>query len=142
MSESSTTLRSHLETVERYYALVSAFETDPAAFADLLHPEIEQIEYPNAVTPRLKTHGLAEMLQGAAAGKALLARQHFGITRSHACGQTLIVEGSWEAEIGTARGPFQPGQHLRAWLCVVFEFEDGLIRRQRNYDCYEPWGMG
>jgi hypothetical protein len=29
------------------------------------------------------------------------------------------------------------GQRLIAHLCLIFEFKDGLIFRQRRYPCYE-----
>ena len=54
-------------------------------------------------------------------------------------GETLIVEARWAGRIGTAQSGFQPGQSLEAYLCMVFEFSDGRIRRQSNYDCYVPF---
>jgi phosphatidylserine synthase len=34
----------------------------------------------------------------------------------------------------------QPGAVLRGHCAMVFDFVDGKIARQRNYDCYEPFG--
>jgi len=28
---------------------------------------------------------------------------------------------------------------MTAHFCMVLELEDGRIRRQRNYDCFEPF---
>jgi len=33
----------------------------------------------------------------------------------------------------------RPGEAMRARICQVIEYEDGLIIRQRNYDCFEPF---
>ena len=33
----------------------------------------------------------------------------------------------------------ESGSSLRAHFAMFFEFKDGLISSQRNYDCFEPW---
>ena len=33
----------------------------------------------------------------------------------------------------------EAGEAMRARICQVIEYEDGLIIRQRNYDCFEPF---
>ena len=30
-------------------------------------------------------------------------------------------------------------ESMRARICQIIEYEDGLIIRQRNYDCFEPF---
>lgn len=125
--------------IERYFELIADFETRAEAYADVLHPEMQYVEYPNAVNPGVRQANLEQMMQAAAAGKALLAQQQFSIVRCHDAGETLIVEARWAGRIGTARSGFQPGQSLEAYLCMVFEFSDGRIRRQSNYDCYVPF---
>jgi ketosteroid isomerase-like protein len=36
-------------------------------------------------------------------------------------------------------GSIRPGEPMRARFAQVIEFEDGLIIRQRNYDCFDPF---
>jgi hypothetical protein len=36
-------------------------------------------------------------------------------------------------------GTLKLGDQLRARFAQVFEFKDGLIWRQRNYNCFDPW---
>jgi hypothetical protein len=36
-------------------------------------------------------------------------------------------------------GELAAGASMRAHFAMFFELEDGRIRRQRNYDCFEPW---
>jgi ketosteroid isomerase-like protein len=31
------------------------------------------------------------------------------------------------------------GGEMRAYFAVFFEFRDGKIVAQRNYDCFDPW---
>jgi hypothetical protein len=33
----------------------------------------------------------------------------------------------------------QAGATMNAHFAMFFEFENGRIRVQRNYDCFEPW---
>ena len=36
-------------------------------------------------------------------------------------------------------GHLEASTELKAHICAVFELKVGLIYRQRNYDCYEPF---
>ena len=54
-------------------------------------------------------------------------------------GSSAAVEADWAGTVALAAGPFQPGTELRAHFAIFFEFEGPRIRRQRNYDCFEPW---
>lgn len=126
-----------METVERYLRLLEAFETRPEAYAEILHPEIQQTEYPNAINPAVAERQWPEMQQGMVAGKQLLQGQQFRVCRHFERDQTLIVEAHWQGTVAQARPPFQAGQVLQAWFCMIFEFKEGLIWRQRNYDCFE-----
>lgn len=136
---STDPLANQLSCVEQYFRLLSAFETSAQAFASVLHPDVRHTEYPNAIVSQIQETDLTQMLQGAARGKALLANQSFTLERYHPHGDSLIVEGLWHGTVAVSRGKFSPGQVLTAWMCIVFEFKQGLIWRQRNYDCYEPF---
>ncbi len=128
-----------LDIVHRYFEAVSSFQTSPEVFATILHPDIEQVEFPNAIVRSTQRRTLQDMLAGAQAGKALLAKHRFDIIKVIETDTEMVVEQIWTGEIGVERGPFRPGQVLTAYICTVFEFRDGLISRQRNYDCYEPF---
>jgi hypothetical protein len=45
----------------------------------------------------------------------------------------MAPRGSWP------RSTLAPGDAMTARFCIVLEMEDGRIRRQRNYDCFEPF---
>lgn len=36
-------------------------------------------------------------------------------------------------------GALAAGDEMRAHFAMFLDFEDGLIRGQRNYDCFEPF---
>jgi ketosteroid isomerase-like protein len=36
-------------------------------------------------------------------------------------------------------GTLAPGDRMKAHFAMFFEFRDGRIALQRNYDCFEAW---
>jgi hypothetical protein len=61
----------------------------------------------------------------------------YDIQRAYEIGDTLITEVIWTAVVGVDVGAFKTDQQLKAYFCCVFDFKDGKIYRQRNYDCFE-----
>ncbi|RSK43752.1 nuclear transport factor 2 family protein [Hymenobacter rigui] len=127
-----------LAVVHEYFALVDAFETDATAYAAVLHPEVVQTEYPNALYKSLQTRSLTDILDNLRLGRELLQQPHFEVSHTRLCADGSVhVEGQWEATAASDLGPLLRGQRIRAFLCLIFEFKDGLIFRQRRYPCYE-----
>ncbi|MDF2723742.1 MAG: hypothetical protein K0Q59_3417 [Paenibacillus sp.] len=125
------------ETVKRFFERLEAFSVAESDFKSLLHPEVEQTEYPNWLTPGVVVSSYETMLQRMPNGKKLLREQKYDIQRIHETGDTLIAEVVWTAVVGVDMASFKNGQQLKAYFCCVFEFKDGKIYRQRNYDCFE-----
>ncbi len=116
-----------------------ACSADTEAFKAVLHPEIEAKEFPNAITPKGQIRGWEAMMKGIAASKALLQWHRFDITATHLTEETVIIEAIWTGKLAIDAGSLKKDQELRASICFLFEFKDGLIYRQRNYDCYDPF---
>jgi ketosteroid isomerase-like protein len=128
-----------LEVVKNYLSLLEDFSTEPSKYVHVLHPEIEQTEYPNLITPKTKVRNVQMLLEGMAAGKQLLRSQSYEIQNTIESTDHLVVEVIWKGTVNKDLGPFKESQVLVATFCVVMEFKDGLIYRQRNYDCFEPF---
>lgn len=126
-----------LETVKRFFELNEAFSISESDFASVLHPEIEQTEFPNWITPGVVVSNFEVLLQRVPNGRKLLKEQKYEIQRAYEAGEALIAEVIWTAEVGADVGAFKAGQQLKAYFCCVFEFKDDRIYRQRNYDCFE-----
>ncbi|MNW47803.1 SnoaL-like domain protein [compost metagenome] len=126
-----------LETVKRFFELIEAFSISESDFKPLLHPEIEQTEFPNFITPGVVVSNFEVLMQRIPNGKKLLKEQKYDIQRVYEAGETLITEVIWTAEVGADAGVFKTGQRLKAFFCCFFDFKDGKIYRQRNYDCFE-----
>lgn len=126
-----------LETVKRFFELIETFSISESDFKPLLHPEIEQTEFPNFITPGVVVSNFEVLMQRIPNGKKLLKEQKYDIQRVYESGETLITEVIWTAEVGADAGVFKTGQRLKAFFCCFFDFKDGKIYRQRNYDCFE-----
>jgi ketosteroid isomerase-like protein len=109
---------------------------DLAAF---YHPDVIQEEYPNRLVPAGMQRDLPALLAGAEAGQKLLERQIFDIHTVTEVGDRVVLEMTWTGWARTPVGSIRPGEPIRARFAQVIEFEDGLIIRQRNYDCFDPF---
>lgn len=109
---------------------------DLAAF---YHPDVVQYEFPNRLMPNGAQRELADILRGAESGTKLMDRQIYDIHTVTELGDRVILEYTWTGYPRTPVGTVRPGEAMRARICQVIEYEDGLIIRQRNYDCFEPF---
>jgi ketosteroid isomerase-like protein len=128
-----------IDQIRRYFALLERFASERAEFEPVLHPEMEQREFPNLLNPKGQRSDQADLLRRAALGKNVLERQNYEITHAVESGDHLVVEAIWHGKMAIDAGPLKAGQVLQAYFCVVFEFKDSKIYRQRNYDCFEPF---
>lgn len=126
-----------IETVKRFFALCETFSLLESDFKLILHPEIEQTEFPNLLTSSVVVSNFESLMQRIPNGKRLLKEQKYDIQQVYESGDTLIAEVIWTAVVGADVAAFKMGQQLKAYFCCVFEFKDGKIYRQRNYDCFE-----
>ena len=127
------------DLVRHYFDLLTRFSTDPGAFEQILHPEVRQREFPNLLNRNGQESDLADLLRRAALGKTILAKQSYEITNVVEGTEQAVVETVWRGELAADVGTLKAGQKLMAYFCVVFEFKDGKIYRQRNYDCFESF---
>ena len=103
------------------------------------HPEIQQIEYPNAVLKATAFRNLQDLKDGAERGKSIMSGENYAITQLHSFGDIVVLEAIWTGTIAVNIGNLKAGEHMKAYFAQFFEFKDGKIYRQRNYDCFEPF---
>ncbi|MEO6315143.1 MAG: nuclear transport factor 2 family protein [Chitinophagaceae bacterium] len=126
------------EVIKQFFHLLQWFTTSEQEYKALLHTGIEQIQYPNLMIPATRKRTFTNLIEGAEAGKKMLAYQHFAPVHFFETGDAVIAEYTWTGELKVKVGRLKQGQVLKAHICTIFEFRDGKIYRQRNYDCYEP----
>jgi ketosteroid isomerase-like protein len=109
------------------------------ALARYYTSDVIQEEFPNRLVPNGATRDLSAILQGAERGQQVLRKQEYVIHDMISSGSRVAVEVTWIGTLAIALGSVAPGGELKARFCMVLELESGRIRRQRNYDCFEPF---
>jgi len=128
---------SNLEKVERY--LRSIESGDFASIIDLFSPDAVVEQLPNRIYPNGIKSEVSKVAEAFEKGRKLLSSQTYEITSSVADGDKLSIEVIWTGTLAVAFGNLPIGSQMRAHSAMFFQFEDGRIRSQRNYDCFEPW---
>ena len=130
--------RDNLERARRYLAAIegSTAHGGPGAF---LAPDIIQIEYPNQFVPNGATRDRAAMADAAERGRRVIQTQRYEVRTAVANGDEVALEVLWVGILAVAIGSLEIGDEMRANFGVFLTFRDGLIARQRNYDCFEPF---
>lgn len=107
--------------------------------ARFYHVDVVQHEAPNRLNPVGAQRDLTGILEAAEAGARNVARQIFDIHTVTTAGDRVVLELSWTGYLARPIGMTKSNEPVRADICQVIEFEDGLIIRQRTYDCFEPF---
>ena len=110
--------------------------------SDLLkyyHLEAEQVEYPNALTKALTRRNVSVIENALAKGKHVLSKESYELVKYYELENTVIVEVIWKGTLSIPIGQLKAGEVMKAYFAQLYEFKDGKIHRQRNYDCFEPF---
>lgn len=96
-----------------------------------------QEEFPNRLLANGAKRDLAELLAGAERGQKLMASQRYELVSSLVQESRVAIEVLWTGTLRAAVPGFP--DVMRARFALFIEFDGAKIRRQRNYDCFEPW---
>lgn len=133
------TEQSNLAAVEAFFAALQN-GVAPDELSRFYAEDVVQEEFPNAFLPQGARRGLTELREAAARGNAAMASQTFEILNTVARGNTVVVESDWTGTLAVDLSEQTPaGSRMRARFAQIFEFADGKIVAQRNYDCFFPW---
>ncbi|MBF5044944.1 nuclear transport factor 2 family protein [Aggregicoccus sp. 17bor-14] len=130
---------------DRNLAVIRSYLQDLAAgavgdrLAAYFTPDAVQVELPNRLNPQGGRSDLATLLTRAEQGQRVLRGQRYEIRSAVVQGDRVAVEALWTGTLAIALGSLAPGAEMRAHFAMFFELQDGRIRSQRNYDCFEPW---
>ena len=131
----------NLETARRYLAAIEGESAGGArGSADAFFAaDVVQEEFPNRLVPTGARRDRAALREAAERGRAVLRAQRYEVRAAYAVGETVVLEVLWVGTLAIPVGSLAAGQEMRAHFAVFLEFRDGRIRRQRNYDCFEPF---
>ena len=128
----------NVETVRTYLAAIESGEAG-GLLSRIFTEDMRQIELPNRLNPSGQESDLAGMLLRSEQGRKVLRSQHYEILSEVAQGSRVAVEAVWTGILAVPFGTLTPGSEMKAHLAIFFEFRDGRIASQRNYDCFEAW---
>ena len=109
------------------------------ALVKFFTPDARQVELPNRLNPRGGASDLSTILRRAEQGQNLLRNQQYEIVSELAQDHRVAMEAKWTGTLAVALGSLEAGATMTAHFAMFFEFMDGRIQLQRNYDCFEPW---
>jgi ketosteroid isomerase-like protein len=121
-------VRNYLKAIE-LRKNVLAFYTD----------DIVQEEFPNRLSPTGATREFADLKKAGERGQNVLRSETYEVVNLIESGDTVACEIVWRGVLAIALHSLKPGDVMKARFAVFFEFEGERIRRQRNYDCFEPF---
>jgi len=127
----------NLKKVELY--LKSIENGDFAYIASLFSPDAVLEQLPNRIYPNGIRSEVSRMAEAFEKGRKLLSSQSYEIKGAVADGDRLSIEVLWTGTLALAFGSLSVGSQMRAHSAMFFQFQDGKIVSQRNYDCFEPW---
>jgi ketosteroid isomerase-like protein len=137
-TDMTETEAANLSVVRSYITAVESGATGDA-LACFFTPDATQIELPNRLNPHGGQSNLATILVRAEQGRKLLKSQRFEVQSETVQGAIVAIEAVWTGTLAIPLGTLAADATLRAHFAMFFELQDGRIRSQRNYDCFEPW---
>ena len=123
----------------REYLIALTQDVDRQTLAAFFTPEVEQLEFPNALNPQGARRDLNALLEGFERGRTVMSSQSYAVHNVIQQDQTVVLEVEWRGTLSVPLGALAPGDELRAFFAVILEFEGERISKQRNYDCFLPW---
>lgn len=121
-------VRAYLRAIEQRGDSLSFFAEDAV-----------QEEFPNALVPAGARRTLDDLKAAAARGQNVLSSETYEIVNLLESGDLVAAEVLWRGILAVPLRSLKPGDAMKARFAVFFEFRGDKIRRQRNYDCFEPF---
>ncbi len=106
--------------------------------APFFAPDAIQEEFQNRFEPMGARRGREAIAQARERVRAFLASEDFDLLAAHGSGSKVAMEVHWTGVVAANRAPFVAGQKLELRSAIFLKFRDGLIVRQRTYDCSWP----
>lgn len=126
---------SRADLVRAYLKAIENQEDSLAFFTE----DAVQEEFPNALAPNGARRTLAELREANARGRNVLTSESYEIINVVEAGDLVACEVLWRGVLAVPIRTLKPGDVMKARFGVFFEFTGDKIRRQRNYDCFEPF---
>ena len=127
-----------LQIIKEFIAALEAREP----FEELkrfYHKEVVQTEFPNGLAKHTISRNLADLEAASLRNRQVLQKEFYEVVKEYVAGNTVVLEVVWRGILGMPMAKMKAGTELKGYFVQVFEFKEGKIYRQRNYDCFEPF---
>jgi len=121
-------VRAYLKAIEKRDDSLAFFTEDAV-----------QEEFPNALVPAGARRTIADLREANARGRGVLTSETYEIVTLAETGDVVACEVLWRGVLAVPLRTLKPGDAMKARFAVFFEFQGDKIRRQRNYDCFDPF---
>lgn len=119
-------------------AYLKAVETRGDSIAFFTEDAVQE-EFPNALVPTGARRTVEDLRQANARGRNVLESETYELVSLVETGDVVACEVLWRGVLAVPLRTLRPGDAMKARFAVFFEFRGDKIRRQRNYDCFEPF---
>jgi ketosteroid isomerase-like protein len=127
----------NLHVIRRYLKAIE--DGNFSIIAGLFTDDMTLEQLPNRIYPQGLHSNITKAAEGFEMGRKLLSSQTYEIKNAVVHENSVAVEVLWTGTLAIAFGNLTAGSPMRAHSAMFFEFNDGKISSQRNYDCFEPW---
>ena len=121
-------VRAYLKAIEQRKDVISFYA-----------PDVVQEEFPNLLSPTGARRELADLKAAGKRGQNVLASETYEIVSLVEAGDMVACEILWRGVLAMPLRGLKSGDGMNARFAAFFEFEGEKIRRQRNYDCFDPF---
>jgi ketosteroid isomerase-like protein len=119
-------------------AYLKAVEDRGDSFAFFTEDAVQE-EFPNALVPNGARRTVADLRAANARGRGVMRSETYEVVSLVERGDLVACEVLWRGVMEVPLRTLKPGDAMKARFAVFFEFQGDKIRRQRNYDCFEPF---
>jgi ketosteroid isomerase-like protein len=119
-------------------AYLKAIENRDDSLAFFTEDAVQE-EFPNALVPAGARRTIAELREANDRGRGVLTSETYEIVTLVETGDVVACEVLWRGVLAVPLRTLKPGNAMKARFAVFFEFKGDRIRRQRNYDCFDPF---
>ena len=120
------------------HAYLEAIENRGDSLAFFTEDAVQE-EFPNALVPSGARRTMAELREANARGRHVMTSETYEIVNLIEAGDRVACEVLWRGVVAVPLRSLRPGDAMKARFGVFFEFRGDKIRRQHNYDCFEPF---
>ena len=103
------------------------------------HPDVVQIELPNRLNPKGVVCNLEKILERDYKSRRLLKVQNYEIENETVTDDTVVLQIKWSGVVAVSIGTLGAGQTMKGYFAMFFQFKNGQIIKQTNYNCFDDF---